>query len=284
MNVLSQAQQRAGNGMQALNVSKQYLGPHGQHVAALVNIDLVFPEGSITCVVGTSGCGKSTLLRILAGLDGDHGGSVTLGAQTFSGPSLQRGVVFQDHRLLPWMTIAENVALGLHRKTAQRRREIVDQKLELVGLLAFRDTYPAQLSGGMAQRVAIARALAHEPRVLLLDEPFGALDTITRLQMQDELLRIREKERVTTVLITHDIEEAVYLGDRIAVLSSRPGTVRAVVDVELHHPRKRTSASFAALRQSLYEQFLQHASGAPPSNVPERGDTAYTPIAGGTHA
>jgi len=260
MNAISHPMQRANTGMQARNVSKQYLGAHGQRVAALENIDLVFPEGSITCVVGTSGCGKSTLLRILAGLDDDHGGSITLGAQTLSGPSLQRGVVFQDHRLLPWMTIADNVALALHRETAQRRREIVDQKLELVDLLAFRDTYPSQLSGGMAQRVAIARALAHEPRVLLLDEPFGALDTITRLQLQDALLSIRDKERITTVLITHDIEEAVYLGDQIAVLSNRPGTVRVVIDVELPYPRARTGASFAAVRQSLYEQFLRHAA------------------------
>lgn len=260
MNTLSRPMQRAGNGMQARNVSKQYRDARGQRVAALENIDLVFPEGSITCVVGTSGCGKSTLLRILAGLDGDHGGSVTLGAQTLAGPSLQRGIVFQDHRLLPWMTIADNVALALHRETAQRRLEVVAQKLELVDLLAFRDAYPSQLSGGMAQRVAIARALAHEPRVLLLDEPFGALDTITRLQLQDALLGIRDKERITTVLITHDIEEAVYLGDRIAVLSNRPGTVRAVIDVELPHPRSRTSASFTAIRQSLYEQFLQHAT------------------------
>lgn len=259
MNALSQHAAQAGSAMQVRNLGKEYLDGNGRGVRALEGIDLVFPEGSVTCVVGASGCGKSTLLKILAGLEGGYGGSATLGGQPITGPALDRGIVFQDHRLLPWMTVAENVALALHREPAQRRHEIVDRKLRLVGLSAFRDAYPSQLSGGMAQRVAIARALAHQPRVLLLDEPFGALDAITRLQLQDELLDIREKERITTVLVTHDIEEALYLGDRIAVLSSRPGTVRAMLDVDLPRPRDRGEARFAAMRLSLYQEFFHHA-------------------------
>jgi sulfonate transport system ATP-binding protein len=246
-------------GLRVQHLSKQYVDGAGRAVSALEDIDLVFPEGSVTCVVGASGCGKSTLLKILAGLEGGFSGSATLAGAPITGPGLERGIVFQDHRLLPWMTVAQNVALALHRESAQKSREIVAQKLGLVGLSAFSDAYPSQLSGGMAQRVAIARALAHQPRVLLLDEPFGALDAITRLQLQDELLNIREKEQITTVLVTHDIEEALYLGDRIAVLSSRPGKVRAVLDVDLPRPRDRGEARFAAMRLSLYEQFFHHA-------------------------
>ncbi len=246
-------------GLGVHHLSKHYIDGTGYAVSVLEDIDLVFPEGSVTCVVGASGCGKSTLLKILAGLEGDFSGSATLAGKPIKGPDLERGIVFQDHRLLPWMTVEQNILLALHRESAQTSREIVAQKLELVGLTAFRDAYPAQLSGGMAQRVAIARALAHQPRVLLLDEPFGALDAITRLQLQDELLNIREKEKITTVLVTHDIEEALYLGDRIAVLSSRPGKVRAVLNVDLPRPRDRGKAQFAAMRLSLYEQFFHHA-------------------------
>jgi sulfonate transport system ATP-binding protein len=257
----SMIQEEAGaaGGLRVHHLSKHYLDGASRVVQALDDIDIVFPEGSVTCVVGASGCGKSTLLKILAGLEGGFSGTATLANVPISGPGLERGIVFQDHRLLPWMTVEQNIALALHRESASRRHEIVAQKLELVGLSAFRDAYPAQLSGGMAQRVAIARALAHQPRVLLLDEPFGALDAITRLQLQDELLSIREKEKITTVLVTHDIEEALYLGDRIVVLSSRPGKVRAVLDIDLPRPRDRGHAQFAAMRLSLYEQFFHHA-------------------------
>ncbi len=239
-------------------VSKSYLRPDGAEVRALDHIDLVVPDGSVTCIIGASGCGKSTLLRIIAGLEADFSGAVQLGGRPLKGPGLDRGIVFQDHRLVPWMTVERNIAFGLHRLSAADKRRVIAEKLRLVDLEGFRDAYPQQLSGGMAQRVAIARALAHQPELLLLDEPFGALDALTRLQMQDEVLRIRETEHLTTVLITHDIEEAIYLGDEIVVLSSRPGHVRARFQVDLPHPRDRGSAEFARLRHELHDQFFRH--------------------------
>ncbi|THF66589.1 ABC transporter ATP-binding protein [Pseudothauera nasutitermitis] len=237
-------------------LSKSYAGADGAAVHALEHITLDFPAGSVTSIVGASGCGKSTLLKIIAGLEQGDAGEVALGEERLAGARLNRGIVFQDHRLLPWMTVEQNVELALHRVEPAARRAIVDEKLELVGLRAFRTAYPHQLSGGMAQRVAIARALAHRPSVLLLDEPFGALDAMTRLQLQDELLRIRQSERITTILVTHDIEEALYLGDRIAVLTNRPGRLAALLDVDLPRPRGRGDPAFAAMRLSLYERFF----------------------------
>ncbi|KAA0970362.1 ABC transporter ATP-binding protein [Aureimonas fodinaquatilis] len=240
------------------NVSKFFKSPQGSIVHALDNITLDFPAGSVTAIVGASGCGKSTLLRIIAGLETEHTGTASLDGAEITGPGLDRGIVFQDHRLLPWMTVEDNVALALHNLGARERNRVVEEKLSLVGLSGFKKSYPSQLSGGMAQRVAIARALAQKPKLLLLDEPFGALDAITRLEMQDELLAVQKHEGVTTILVTHDIEEALYLGDRIAVLSSRPGRLKALIDVNLSRPRSRGNADFAEMRLSLYEQFFRH--------------------------
>ncbi|WP_144113956.1 ABC transporter ATP-binding protein [Paraburkholderia sp. BCC1886] len=241
------------------SVSKAFIGSNGEPVQALSDISLDVRPGEVLCVLGASGCGKSTLLRLVAGLERPDSGRITTGADVVEGASLERGFVFQDHRLVPWMTVRENVELGLHRLSGDARRHAVDAKLELVGLTRFSAAYPAQLSGGMAQRVAIARALAHQPRVLLLDEPFGALDAITRMQLQDELLRVRASERITTILVTHDIEEALYLGDRILVLSSRPGRVRTILPVSLPRPRDRADPAFGKMRTTLYEQFFQHS-------------------------
>lgn len=240
------------------DVSKTFQSPKQGTTKALENIDLYFPPASVTSIVGASGCGKSTLLRILAGLETEYDGNVLIDGSRVSGPSLEYGIVFQDHRLLPWLTVEKNIDLALHRLSAQARRDVIKEKLELVGLSNFAKALPAQLSGGMAQRVAIARTLAHQPKVLLMDEPFGALDAITRLQLQDELLRIREQLQMTTVLVTHDIEEAIYLGDRVVVLSSRPGKVKAVIDIDLPRPRKRGDSQFAKLKASLYEDFFSH--------------------------
>jgi sulfonate transport system ATP-binding protein len=238
------------------HLSKTYRSADGRETHALSDISLSVPDGSVCCIIGTSGCGKSTLLRIIAGLDLEYEGTVTLAGRPVVGPGLDRGVVFQDHRLVPWMTVEANIEFGLHSMNKSEQRQKVSDKLGLVGLSDFRKSYPSQLSGGMAQRVAIARALAHNPSVLLLDEPFGALDALTKILMQEELMRIRAVERLTTVLVTHDIEEAIFLGDQIVVLSSRPGKVRATREIDLPRPRERTSARFGELRHSLHRELL----------------------------
>ncbi|MEN6508642.1 MAG: ABC transporter ATP-binding protein, partial [Smithella sp.] len=169
------------------------------------------------------------------------------------------GMMFQEHRLLPWLTVEQNVAFGIsYGEDAEKKRRVWEH-LKLVGLTQFAGAYPYQLSGGMAQRAAIARAIVNRPRVLLLDEPFGALDALTRIQMQQELLRIREVERTTMILVTHDIDEAVYLGDRIVVLSSRPGTIRKIVPVQLSRPRDRSSYDFVQIRREIYVEFFAEA-------------------------
>jgi sulfonate transport system ATP-binding protein len=230
---------------------------NGTELVALSDINLSVAAGSITCIVGASGGGKSTLLRIIAGLDLDYVGTVLLDGHKIQGAGLDRGVVFQDHRLIPWMTVEQNIGLGLHRLAAPDREQAIDATLALVGLSTFRKSYPSELSGGMAQRIAIARALAHRPRLLLLDEPFGALDAMTKMRMQDELLRICATQHVTTIMITHDVEEAIYLGDKVVVLSSRPGRVKTAFQVDMPKPRNRASSEFVSLRQSLYDSFFQ---------------------------
>jgi len=238
-------------------LSKTYPGPsEGDDLVALQNVELDVQQGEVLAVVGASGCGKSTLLRIIAGLERQHSGSVEVAGAPVSGPGRDRGVVFQEHRLLPWLTVEDNVAFAVpHLELGERRRTVADH-VALVGLQGFERSYPAQLSGGMAQRVAIARALAPRPGVLLLDEPFGALDAFTRMQMQDEVLRIWEAERTTLVLVTHDIDEALFLGDRVVVMTSRPGTVRRIFPVDLPRPRDRTSWEFAALRKAIHQEFF----------------------------
>ena len=240
----------------AHEVSKFYINREGTSVQALSNISVDVKAGEVLAILGASGCGKSTFLRIIAGLDGDYQGQLKINNSEIHGPGLDRGFVFQDHRLVPWMTVRENVELGLHKLTPARRKEMAQSKLELVGLSKFIDAYPGQLSGGMAQRVAIARALAHSPDILLLDEPFGALDALTRVNMQEEILRIQQQEKLSCVLVTHDIEEAIYLADRILVLSSRPGTVEAIIEVEQEKPRRRSSKSFAELREHIYTKYF----------------------------
>jgi sulfonate transport system ATP-binding protein len=238
------------------NLNKRFI-THGSEVNALKDINLTIDPGEFVCIVGKSGCGKSTLLRIIAGLENDYDGLVVLGMQRIYGPGLDRGMVFQEHRLLPWMTVRENIAFSLTKVTAAEKDRIVQQHIDLVGLTSFESAYPHQLSGGMAQRVAIARALVHKPQVLLLDEPFGALDAITRIQMQQEILHIWEAEAPTMILVTHDIDEAVYLSNRVMVISSRPGTIKRVVPVDLPRPRDRNSYEFIKLRKNIYNEFFE---------------------------
>lgn len=225
-------------------------------VNVLNNINLDIQSGEFISIVGSSGCGKSTLLRIIAGLETDYEGLVVLGQERISKPGLDRGIVFQEHRLLPWLTVKDNIAFGLKDIPEEEKEKSIQAHIDLVGLKGFENTYPHQLSGGMAQRVAIARALINRPKVLLLDEPFGALDALTKIQMQQEILRIWEAERTTMILVTHDIDEAVYLGDRIVVMSSRPGTIKKIVPVELARPRDRSSYDFVQIRKSIYKEFF----------------------------
>ncbi|MBC7953780.1 MAG: ABC transporter ATP-binding protein [Rhodospirillaceae bacterium] len=239
-------------------LSKTFTLPTGS-VQALDNIQLDIPGGHFISIVGASGCGKSTLLRIIAGLETQYDGSITLGDRPIAGPGLDRGVIFQEHRLLPWLTVEANVAFGLKDLPKQEIERRVRDHLELVGLAAFAKAYPHQLSGGMAQRVAIARALVNKPQVLLLDEPFGALDAMTKIQMQQEVLRIWDVEKTTMVLVTHDIDEAIFLGDEVAVMSARPGTIKKVLPVRLSRPRDRSSPDFVALRKEIYRELFTEA-------------------------
>jgi sulfonate transport system ATP-binding protein len=239
-------------------LNKKYLTAEST-VVALEEINLTIGEGEFVSIVGASGCGKSTLLRIIAGLENGFAGSVKLGGFPISGPGLDRGMVFQEHRLIPWLTVESNVAFGLNGRKNGEKERVVREHLELVGLAGFAKAYPHQLSGGMAQRVAIARALVNQPGLLLLDEPFGALDALTKIQMQQEILRIWEAERTTMVLVTHDIDEAIYLGDRVVVMSSRPGTVKRIVPVDLPRPRDRSSLEFIQIRKTIYAEFFAEA-------------------------
>ncbi|HZX30761.1 MAG TPA: ABC transporter ATP-binding protein [Rhodocyclaceae bacterium] len=229
-------------------------------VTALADIDLTIAPGQFISIVGGSGCGKSTLLRIIAGFETDYAGQVTLGGKPIRKPGLDRGMVFQEHRLLPWLTVEQNIAFGLNGLPADEVRRRVEEHLELVGLESFAKAYPAQLSGGMSQRVAIARALANRPDILLLDEPLGALDALTKIQMQNELLRIWQAEKTTMVLVTHDIDEALFLGDQVVVMSSRPGTIKRIVPVPLCRPRDRSSPDFMELRREIYGEFFSARS------------------------
>ncbi|MDR3211256.1 MAG: ABC transporter ATP-binding protein [Planctomycetota bacterium] len=244
-------------------VSKVFTSRHGGRVEALKDINLAISPGEFVSVVGGSGCGKSTLLRIIAGLEGVSSGEALLDGQPINRAGLDRGMVFQEHRLLPWLNVWDNVLFALPDPRGPAARELVDEHLELVGLKPFASAYPNQLSGGMSQRVAIARALVNRPGILLLDEPFGALDALTRIQLQQEILRIWQAERATMVLVTHDIDEAVFLGDRVVVLSNRPGTVKEEIPVPLARPRQRGGNDFSAIRRKVYRHFFLEEENAP---------------------
>lgn len=225
----------------------------------LNDINLNIENGEFITILGSSGCGKSTLLKIIAGLDKEFQGKVVLDDKEISKPSLEKGVVFQDHRLLPWLTIGENVGFGIPDMQSNKN-ELIQKYIELVGLKGFEKSYPSQLSGGMSQRAAIARALINHPKILLMDEPFGALDAMTRINMQEEILRIWKQEKITIIMVTHDIDEAVYLGDRVIVLSSRPGKIKNIVKVQVGRPRDRVSNDFVEEKKKLYHEFFKEVS------------------------
>jgi NitT/TauT family transport system ATP-binding protein/sulfonate transport system ATP-binding protein len=243
------------------DVSKQFRAADGTTtVDALANVSLEVAAGQMVSLVGPSGCGKSTLLRLVAGLDAPTAGELRAGHELITGPSAQRGLVFQDPNLFPWLTIRRNVQSGLvARGVLNEQRHEVEEFLKLVGLEAFANAYPHQLSGGMAQRVALARALINHPRILLLDEPLGALDAFTRMRMQDEVLRLWQARGTTMLLVTHDIDEAIYMSDRIVIMTPRPGRVERIIDVELPRPRERNDPAFLRLRARILE--LLHFAG-----------------------
>jgi ABC-type nitrate/sulfonate/bicarbonate transport system ATPase subunit len=221
---------------------------------ALSNISLSVAAGELVSLIGPSGCGKSTLLRLLAGLDSADTGELLIGSEPIAEPSAERGLVFQDPNLFPWLTVRHNIEAGLvARGVLREKREEVNQFMRLVGLESFANAYPHHLSGGMAQRVALARALINHPRVLLLDEPLGALDAFTRMRMQDEVLRLWEARRTTMLLVTHDIDEAIYMSDRILIMTPRPGRIERTISVSLNRPRQRSSPDFLRLRGDILD-------------------------------
>lgn len=225
----------------------------GKEMEALHNVNLSIEENEFVCFIGPSGCGKTTLLRIIAGLEEPSSGTVTLAGDPIKGPGPERGMVFQEYSLFPWRTVLDNVAFGLELKgvPVAERQAKGRQYLKMVGLERFEARYPHELSGGMKQRVAIARALVNDPLALLMDEPFGALDAQTRNIMQSELLRIWEEKRKTVVFVTHSVDEAIYLADRIVIMSARPGRIKDIIEISLPRPRNRTSSEVNQIRDRI---------------------------------
>lgn len=245
------------------NVNRTYYDDKDNHVEALHNINLLVRRGEFLSIIGSSGCGKTTLLRLIAGLDQPETGTLVLNGERISEPDPQRGYVFQQGGLFQWLTVEKNIATGLKaRHVYKENKEQVAHYIELTGLKGFEKSFPHQISGGMAQRVAIARALINNPKVLLLDEPMGALDSFTRADIQDKLLELRKENETTMILVTHDVDEAIYLSDRIVVMTPRPGKISEILEVKLPHPRQRGSTEFLSIRRNILEK-LHLASTLP---------------------
>ncbi len=228
-----------------------------ERLIALDDVSFSVSGKEFVCLLGPSGCGKSTLLKMAAGLEFPDSGSVTADQGAIRKPSPDRGMVFQDYALFPWLSVEENIAFGLEVNGVDRGtvREKIKRFISLVGLKGFEKAHPYQLSGGMKQRVGIARVLAMSPKVLLMDEPFGALDAFTRMEMQEELMNLWQANPFTTIFVTHDVEEAVYLADRIVVMTSRPGRLKTIVPVPLARPRARTDYDFVKIRNHVLKQY-----------------------------
>ncbi|MCR5118372.1 MAG: ABC transporter ATP-binding protein [Lachnospiraceae bacterium] len=224
----------------------------------LKDIDLEIKKGEFISIVGTSGCGKSTLLRIVAGLEKPTSGKVLIDGKEVTRPSVKTGMIYQEARLFPWLTVEQNIGFGIHEKISkEERKKRIARYIEAVNLTGFEKALPGQLSGGMQQRVSIARALINNLNVLLLDEPFGALDALTRINMQNEVMDIWEKEKTTMILITHDIDEAIFLSDRILVMGKNPGEVKKELKVDMSRPRGRNAPEFIKLRKNIYTEFFK---------------------------
>jgi NitT/TauT family transport system ATP-binding protein len=241
------------------NLTRTFPRENGTTLTAIENLSLTVHDKEFVCVLGPSGCGKTTLLRMIAGLDSASSGEILLDGEQISGPTPKVGIVFQEYSLFPWRSVIDNIAFGLEMRGIARteRNRVAEQYLDLVGLTQFRESYPSELSGGMRQRVAVARALALEPVVLLMDEPFGALDAQTRNMLQHELLGIWEKTRKTIIFITHSVDEAVFLADRIVALTPRPGTICEIIPIDQVRPRDRTSMEFAKVRRYVLDMINQ---------------------------
>lgn len=237
------------------NLHKKYKRKRQQDLQVLDSVNFEIDRGEFVCIVGGSGCGKSTLLRLMSGLDPDYEGQIIIGQEVIKKPDKRRGFVYQEHRLFPWLTVEKNIGFVMNDKDPDIKKRKIREVLELVGLKGFENAYPKELSGGMAQRVNIARALVNEPEILFLDEPFGALDALTRIQLQKELLAIRKKQKSTMLLVTHDIEEAVYLADRVIVLANRPAKILDIIEIDLPEIRDRSSEVFQKIRRNIYKYF-----------------------------
>ena len=237
------------------HVNRQYTEDE-RSVEVLRDINLELKEGEFVSIIGTSGCGKTTLLRLITGLDKANEGRILFQGEEVASPHYKRGYIFQQHNLFQWLTVEKNVAAGLKaRHVFKENRQNIQKYIDLVGLKGFEKSYPHQLSGGMAQRVAIARALINEPELLVLDEPMGALDSFTRADIQDKLLEIRKEKNLTMLLVTHDVDEAVYMSDRIVIMTPRPGKINEIIDVKIPYPRNRGGVEFLSLRRKLLEKF-----------------------------
>ena len=256
------------SGVRVHEIRKSFPVPDapGTSRLALGGISFSIAASELVSLVGPSGCGKSTLLRLIAGLDLPDSGELLVGNEKIVGPSAERGLVFQDPNLFPWLTVRRNIEAGLAaRGVLREKRNEVDDFMRLVALEAFANAYPHHLSGGMAQRVALARALINHPKVLLLDEPLGALDAFTRMRMQDEVLRLWENRRTTMLLVTHDIDEAIYMSHRILIMTPAPGRIDREIHIDLARPRDRTSDSFLRFRSEILEHlhFAGRAADVP---------------------
>jgi ABC-type nitrate/sulfonate/bicarbonate transport system ATPase subunit len=240
-------------------VTKRFAVGDGE-IEALAPVDIAIPKGEFVCLIGASGCGKSTLLRIIAGFEEPTTGEVSIDGKVITGPGRDRGMVFQDYALFPWMTVKENISFGPRQRHLPREEidKTTDEFVRMVGLERFADRYPNQLSGGMKQRVAIARVLANDANILLMDEPFGAFDALTREQLQNELLQIWKRTGVTTIFVTHSVEEAVLLADRVLVMSAGPGRIDSDFRIDLPRPRDVSSPEFNALRRDVARRLTSH--------------------------
>ncbi len=243
-------------------VTKRFVTPKREEIVALENVSAYVETSEFVTIVGTSGCGKSTLLKIVAGLERPSSGKVLLDGREIREPGADRGMVFQSYTLYPWLTVKDNIAFGLRLKKTSKKEidEIVTYYLEKVGLAGFDAYYPKALSGGMKQRVAIARAMANNPEILLLDEPFGALDAQTRVIMQELLLQLMEETKMTVLFVTHDIDEAIYLGDTVYIMTARPGRIKEEVKVDVPHPRSpdiKMSPMFLELKKKVVKSIRE---------------------------
>lgn len=263
--------------IEAREVGKHYsVGRAGTPLAALSGVDFDVHDGEFLCIVGPSGCGKSSFLQMVAGLEPVSEGSLRIDGRAVQGPGADRGMVFQSYALFPWRTVLGNIEFGLELKplSSRKRREIALHCAHMVGLRGFEDAYPRQLSGGMKQRVGIARALANDPEVLLMDEPFAAVDAQTREMLQEEVLSIWRDAKRTVLFVTHSVQEAVFLGSRIVVMTARPGRVKTIIEIDLPHPRDITSAEFGNLMRPVYAALKDEVLKASRQTAPQALETS----------